>query len=253
MGDLLTKMEFWSALIALIAVVLSQLPPARTWFSKPKLDVELHDQLSLGHTFGIPNLQVYVSMLNASQRPVRVRRTIFQISTESGKAVTLRMVSHFPTAGSATPVVVFPFTVGPSQEWSHIVNAATELDVSSDRRLSEMRTTVLQSFQNAKNGYESWKAGPRTTMPPVPAADLAVMEKARAEFRQNFIWQSGEFRLVVEVETDKGTFKSGTHRFTVFEGMEVSLTSQVNGYAMGHGLLPDLPISGVTTKLRASS
>lgn len=133
------------------------------------------------------------------------------------------------------------------------MNAATELDISTDRRISDLKSAVLRTLQIAKSSMESWKPAPHSPVPPLPAADLTLIEKANAEFRQNFIWQSGDFHLRVEVETDKGSFESRSYRFTVFESMEVSLTNQVQGYAMGHGLLPDLPINGVTTKLRASA
>ena len=46
---------FWSAVVAFLALVLSQLPPLHILFRRAKLDAEGHSQMRITHNIGNPN------------------------------------------------------------------------------------------------------------------------------------------------------------------------------------------------------
>ena len=65
--------SFWAVIIALIAVVLSQIPPIHIILKRARLDLELYSKLSITHKLGNPNLQLHLILNNIGGRRVRVK------------------------------------------------------------------------------------------------------------------------------------------------------------------------------------
>lgn len=59
--------------MALVAIVLSQLPPLRILLRPKRLEVEVHSRILVTHMVGNPNASVVISIRNTGGRQLRVR------------------------------------------------------------------------------------------------------------------------------------------------------------------------------------
>lgn len=59
--------SFWAVVVALCAVVLSQIPPIHLLLKKAKLDLELYSRIHLTHKVGNPNLQLHLIISNIEE------------------------------------------------------------------------------------------------------------------------------------------------------------------------------------------
>ncbi|OWF71148.1 hypothetical protein B4902_19565 [Yersinia frederiksenii] len=79
MPQFLISESFWtaaSAIAALIALVLSQFLPIRTYFGNKKPLLTTAPTLGISHYLGAPNIQLYINIENESPKPLKVKKNI---------------------------------------------------------------------------------------------------------------------------------------------------------------------------------
>jgi len=105
--------NFWTALLALAAIVLSQLPPVRLLLRPRRLEVEVHSRINITHKVGNPNASLVVSIRNTGGRDLRIKGLSLSVSRD-GKPVTNMPGAHyFETPSSQALVLFVPFTLKP--------------------------------------------------------------------------------------------------------------------------------------------
>ncbi len=65
--------SFWAVVVALAAVILSQIPPIKELIKKAKLDLEVHSKILITHKVGNPNLQLHLLITNIGGRKIRIK------------------------------------------------------------------------------------------------------------------------------------------------------------------------------------
>jgi hypothetical protein len=110
-GSFYLDWQFWSAVVALLALALSQLPPVYLWFRPRRLDVEVHSRLLLTHKVGNPNVSMYVSIANTGGRELRVRGMRLSVSRDGKPLGVLPAQTYFETPSSQSSVLFVPFTL----------------------------------------------------------------------------------------------------------------------------------------------
>ena len=65
--------QFWSAVAAVVAILLSQLPPVHVLLRRPKLRCEAFSRMHLTHKVGNPNAQWHLIVENKGGRAIRVK------------------------------------------------------------------------------------------------------------------------------------------------------------------------------------
>ena len=88
---------FWAAAWALVAIVLSQLPPLHLLIRPKRLDVEVHSRIGITHKVGNPNASVVVSIRNTGGRELRVRGLSLDISRDGKPLLGLPAQNYFET------------------------------------------------------------------------------------------------------------------------------------------------------------
>jgi hypothetical protein len=73
------ELEFWSILIALIALILSQIPPIKLWFKKSKLKVDTYDSIWITHHIGNPIVEFNLIIKNIGGRNILINKIIIDI------------------------------------------------------------------------------------------------------------------------------------------------------------------------------
>ena len=85
--------SFWAATVAVIAVILSQLPPIKVWFEKAKLDLEVYSKISITNKLGNPNLQLHLILTNIGGRKARIKDINVSLSRDGKELPSLPAVN----------------------------------------------------------------------------------------------------------------------------------------------------------------
>lgn len=221
--------KFWSAVVAAIALVLSQLPPLHIVFKKAKLTCEAYSRLHLTHKVGNPNSQWHLIIENTGGRAVRVKEINLQFRRIGSEAFELPAQSYLKVPGDSEPVMFTPFRLKPGEEWAHIINFFNIFNRDDEKEYrwleSEIRSDILAQREKPENKDKLCEAN-----------KLSV-RKATAFFTQQFKWHAGEYELQLVVVTDRNLANfSHNYRFSLFESESKELADYVDQYKYGAGI-----------------
>ena len=222
--------NFWTALLALIAIVLSQLPPVRLLIRPRRLEVEVHSRINITHKVGNPNVGLVVSIRNTGGLDLRIRGLNLSVSRD-GKLVTSMPGAHyFETPSSQASVLFVPFTLKPGESWAHSVEFLNYFDRLTEKAFREsiahldwdIRRKLRERLEDDKR--------------PVVGDESLVMPFFEL-FKRLFIWFPGEYvaDLNVFAEPSTATYQR-EYRFTLFESDTAELREHLEDYRFGVGL-----------------
>src|SRR5690606_18603404 len=112
---------FWAVIVALAAVVLSQLPPVHIWFKRAKLDVELYSKIGITHKVGNPNLQLHLIINNIGGRKARIKDISVSIARDGSSLVELPAQNYLQNQNDKNTLLFTTFSLQPGEEWAHII------------------------------------------------------------------------------------------------------------------------------------
>ena len=221
--------EFWTALVAFLALVLSQLPPLHLLFRRGKLTLEAYDRLHVAHTIGNPSAQLHLILVNKGGHPVRVKGITLGLRRDADAPWTLKAQGYFQSIGDQSAVLLTPFTVAPGQEWAHTVNFMMPLSRQDDQRLRQLQSAL-------RNDIQAKKALPENANV-VVEADAATLNPVLASYRQKFKWEPGEYAVTVTIVTESAkTTLTKAYRMTLFESDTADLRGYADEYKYGLGV-----------------
>ena len=224
---------FWTVIMSLIAVILSQLPPIHLLLRPRRLSVEVHSRIQVGHLIGNPSASMVMDLRNTGGRILQIQKITLNISRNGVNVALLPGQVYFETPSSQQPVLFVPFTIKPEDSWSHSVSFFKELDRLEDKELREM-ISKMRSYINA----EIQKNNQKQEQPTEPVAASADLYSPFLEMlKTKFIWLPGEYTADLEVVTspDSASF-SKCYRFMLFESDTNDLKNDGNFYKFGDGI-----------------
>lgn len=219
-----------AAVAAIIAIVLSQLPPVKYWFRPNRLDVEVHTRIGINHKVGNPNINLFTGIRNTGGRTVRVKGMSLHASRDGNKLATWRAQNYLETFASENRILFLPFSLKPDESWDHLTFFFTEFD-----RVTEKSYRAAESFL-----VTDIREKLKEKMPEDKTAAIAepeLVEPFREMFNRMFVWIPGEY--VIELEVDalpRSARFQQRYRFTLFESDEAELRNVVNFYPFGEGI-----------------
>jgi hypothetical protein len=189
--------QFWSAFVAVLALVLTQLPPVRLWFRPSRLEVEVHSRVQLTHKVGNPNLGMYVGIRNIGGREVRVRSISVALARDGNALGVYPIVNFFETPSSTSAVLFVPFTLRPSEVWAHGANFLRLFDRNTEKvyreRESELRSNIRRKLAaRAEDDKE------------LVVADAEYVQPFLDMFDRMFVWLPGEYTLDLQIQVESG-------------------------------------------------
>lgn len=222
--------QFWSAIAAVVAIVLSQLPPIRLWFLPKKLEVEVHSRIQVTHQVGNPNVGMFVSIRNTGGRELRIRSLQITMTRESFSPIVLHAQNYFESPSSQASTLFVPFSLKPSDTWAHGTNFLNLFDRSTEKLYRESESKLSTDI---KNKLQTRPEGSKSMVEAEPEFVLPFIQL----FNKLFIWQPAEYvaELIVVAEPGSASF-SKKYRFTIFESDSHELSSYKEDYKFGGGL-----------------
>lgn len=223
--------QFWTAAFALIAIVLSQLPPVNLWFRPTRLDVEVQNRANISHKVGNPNLNLYLSLTNAGGRQTKISKISLEIERDGQHVCTLPAQSYFETLSSKGAVIFVPFVLKPGETWGYTTGFFPSFDRQSEKLYRDSESALrlrIREKLNERNPDDKRDV----------EAEPHFMTPFLQLFERLFIWKSGEYVAILNVQAiPSGASFSKKFRFTIFESEANELASYKEHYSTGAGLL----------------
>lgn len=217
--------KFWSAAIAALALLLSQLPPVHLWFRRANLDLEVYSRIAISHKVGNPNATAHIILINTGGRKLRVKSVALVFKRNCTHEFSLPVQNYYENADSKDAIIFTPFTLQPNEEWSHSCNFLNFFNREDEKKYRIMESKLRADIQEK-----------RIAEPNVLAeADASVVVPLLAFFEQKFMWSPGEYELSIEIQTDRLT-TSKAYRFTIFESESDELRALTTQYKYGAGV-----------------
>jgi hypothetical protein len=224
--------EFWSALAAGIAIVLSQLPPIHTWLrARHRIEVEFLSRISVFDKIGNPNISIYLGITNAGQASVRIKGMQVTIQRDGRQLGAYPGQTYFETAKDKNSVLLIPFTLKPEETWSHTVTFLQFFDRPTEKWYRECEAALRADVQQKMEQRDA--NAPKTLI----EAEPALVRPFAEFFDRTFLWLPGEYVVEFVLATDYSrTALQRKFRFTVFESDTARLRTYATDYKYGAGI-----------------
>lgn len=222
--------QFWSAALALLALVLSQVPPVYLWFCPRRLDVEVHSRLQVTHKVGNPNVGMYVSVRNTGGRELHIRAMNLSLSRDDKPLCKLPAQNYFESPSSQSSVLFVPFSLKPGETWAHGTNFLQLFDRATEKFYRESESALGLDIRRKFASHPEINTNPVVAEPQLvkPFTDL---------FERLFVWLPGEYVVELTVGAEPGSASfSKKYRFTLYESDSAELRSHIEDYPVGGGL-----------------
>jgi hypothetical protein len=230
----------WLSLgVSVVAVVLSQLPPLRTFVSSAKLDVDLNRNLQVRHIVGDIDLLPYVQISNSGSAPGvigTIEIIITRKDTPSFKKV-LTAQSYFlkPTSVglNQTPTAI-PFgriAVPPHETWDTYAEFFETPSSARRIEMARMQSNVSLQIQDALKAISP----PNTKLAEISDELFTELSSnANARLKDFTI---GEYILRARVlSTESQLLTEKCYTFAVYEGHISQLNAITEQYRYGAGI-----------------
>lgn len=235
--------QFWAAVIACLALILSQLPPVRLWFRPRRFNVEVHTKFQVTHKVGNPNVGLFVSILNSSGRDLRVKSMKVAIYRDGTQLGIYGGQSYFENMKDSTQILLVPFTLRPGESWAHTTGFYNEFDRVAEKFYRECEAALSAQIRERVDARDDDDNS-------LVSADQGLVDPFIVMFDRNFIWEPGEYalELYIVAEPTNASFV-GKYRFTIFESDTAELRKEVDGFKHGFGISIQRP-NGVVLPIR---
>jgi len=221
--------QFWSALVAIIALILSQLPPVHVLLRRPRLRCETFSRMHLTHKVGNPNAQWHIIIENVGGKAVRVKSISLVFSKADGQSFELPAQNYLRKPDATENVLLTPFRLAVGDEWAHIVNFFSIFSREEDKAYrqleSAIRSDILAQRENPVNRDKLCEADP------------LLVRNLMAFFERHFQWEPGEYHVELRIVTDLTDANiSQRYRFSLFESESKELRDYSEKYRFGAGV-----------------
>lgn len=234
--------QFWSTLVALLALVLSQLPPVYLLFRPKRLEVDVHARIQVSHVVGNPTVALYLSVRNTGGRELRVKGLKLALSRDGKYIETFSAQGYFETPSSNSAVLFVPFTLKPNDSWGHATNFFVPFDRQTEKFLRNSEVALISEIRQKNNVIP----GPS----PFTFANPALVDPLMKVFDKLFIWQPGEYSMELSIVTDPAAVLSKqVYKFTLYESDSEDLRSYTKEYRSGIGISSSVERPGVFVPL----
>lgn len=222
--------QFWAAVVAALALVLSQLPPVHLWFRPRRLDVEVHSRIQITHKVGNPNVSMYVTVRNTGGRELRIRSMRLELTRDGKPIGTYPAQNYFEQPSSQQSVLFVPFSLKPGETWGYVTNFLNLFDRATEKAFRSSESALASDIRT------KLRNAPQANSERVEAEPVLVTP-FRTLFDRLFIWEPGEYVAKLLVDADPGSASfSREYRFTLFESDSDELRGHLNDYKYGAGL-----------------
>jgi hypothetical protein len=226
----------WSALVAILALVLSQLPPIRELLTPSRVRLSLSDRLVLSHFLGNINLMALVTVENLGSRKQTVAKLDGILLDSSGGSRRLPAQQYVlrtpsPAAGQPMPELLMAgIHLKRDEVWSETVRFFRLPSEDEEGRVGEIASQMEKSIRKQAQ-----------LRPPedqkLIEAEPGIVADAMALFKDMFRLSKGNYTFLIAALSDSGDVLDVQGvEFTVYESAVQSLRSATEDYRLGWGV-----------------
>jgi hypothetical protein len=238
---------FWTAVIAVLAVILSQLPPVGVLVRRAAMTLEPYDRLNVTHYLGNANINLHVQIRNTGGRAVRVSSLSLEVTRDDNHTITLPAQSFTRPESPVGSLIFTPFTLELGREWANFVNFFVAFS-TSDERASKRLIRDLRADIDMKLRALTSDATKRAEPVEAEPSRVAPLDEF---FHAHRFWQAGEYsaRLIAKCEPSTASVVR-RFRFTLFESDVQELDERTARYKYGFGVyLTDAQVTEVYPRI----
>lgn len=216
---------FWSFIVALAALIISLLPHIRLWLKGNKLDLEIHDKITVYHWVGFPMINIYLGVTNKGRAKIKIKSIEVKVIKDRKEIASLKCNGHFESTTSQSPNLFFPFELSSEVSWDHVCWFGLDLERNKEQKARSAFTAVDMNI--------SEKVRIIGADHQLVEADSELLIDLKKAFDENFIWESGEYYLELKFETTPSVVLKREVRFTLFETDVKELKDYFNDFKFG--------------------
>ncbi len=232
--EIVADWKFWSVVVSLTAVILSQLPPIHILLRKAKLDLEVHRRIFINHKVGNSNLQMHLIIRNVGGRVLRIKKMNARIIKDGKEIVTLPAQSYIASPKDNQLILLTSFDIKPDEQWSHSVSFVNYFDRNMERKYRESEILLKNEIERKRALLQEDKVVFASEEFVVPFIDI---------FDDRFHWLPGDYVIEISLTTDIDKVDIvKQYRFTIFESQTDELKKYKEDYSTGAGIFWDSPL-----------
>jgi hypothetical protein len=252
----------WSALLATIALILSQLPPIKQLIKGKRLRMVIADIAQFSHVFGNTNLSLWIDLENVGAKMITVDRIKCYLTRRDGPTQILNARTYWMTESlTREKQLELPFaliSLKPGDKWSGYVHL---WDTKAWSKAVESKTKSLISKMRADITTKAMKRDKElTAIPmnerPVVEADLSLMNEINDLVKSLKRIEEGDYELLVGAyeESSPAPIKMLGFNLTIFETDAREIFEDMEDYKYGFGLhIPSTKTKWLQVTIRSKS
>jgi len=232
--------SFWSLIVAIVAVSLSQLPPVKDWVKHESLIVKTSEKFGIAQAFGVLGFNLQLDLANDGNTPINAQKIRLNVVYPSGKARNLVAESYYSFSSEATKggqPISYPITsikLDPGQVWSEMVTFGQDFSPQLEEEMNSVRLKISQDIFKAQQNIKPGQWAP----PVLLEASADSFALAKKLFEKNCDLEKGEYLVEMTVNTfNDRQIISKKYRFTLYDYHVVTIRSQVDDYKYGANIM----------------
>jgi hypothetical protein len=205
MPQFLISESFWtaaSAIAALIALVLSQFPPIRTYFGNKKPLLTTAPTLGISHYLGAPNIQLYINIENESPKPLKVKKISMMVERYGEQAVELQAYTVFEKIDSNIQKIFTPFTIRPETDWGNNISFYTPFVGDKEQKIKEIQYNIRNSINKKRDYRQATDKNNLNVTNQLLIADDSYVTDALEFYNENRFWETRDYSIKLKIITD---------------------------------------------------
>ena len=220
----------WSAAIALLALVLSQLPPIHKLLRRGKLELDVYEKVCITHVLGNPNLQLHIILNNTGVKPVAIAGLDVSLIKDNKPIVSLLGQNYIKSPEKNGQVLLTKFKLKSGDEWSHLTNFYSELSKNDEKKhkslIKRVRDDISKKIEERTNDTKG-----------LVEVSESLLGEMRSFSLSHSIWETGEYKLELNIRCIESRYDtSKLFRFTLYESDIDELKDQIERYKYGEGI-----------------
>ncbi|MEZ9019855.1 hypothetical protein AB6E79_23315 [Vibrio lentus] len=228
--------QFWSSIVAFVALGLSQCPPLRVLLRKGKLTLEKYGMMYVYHGTGCPQTNFFLIFKNEGGKTINIHSMEMIVNRKDANGFVLKGTGYLVNQSDFNFVMLAPFDLASGDVWAHTIHFNEVWDRSTQRKYKYLHAKIRDTITE-KN---------KNTPPELGKLNTANEEdiKSIEEFcNTQFKWEDGEYEMQILVkDKNNNILVSDSSRFTLFESDTDDLKAWAEDYKYGNSVhLPASP------------
>jgi hypothetical protein len=184
---------------------------------------------------GYPNVQIGMVMSNTGGQPTSIKNLTLEVARDRTTVATLPAQVFNPESEPGKELLFVALKLKPGEETRYVFRFYLDLPRNQERELRE-GTAALQNDIAAKRSSLLSK-GVADKDIPLLEADARFVRPLEDIFRNNFIWNEGEYTITIKaVSSDGRLLVEKKFRLTLYESDAAQLRDLAQRYKYGDGV-----------------